>query len=341
MWTKLFEKIKNHPIVIIVTMVGSFASIIGIFLVLNDNNDVINVNRNYINKSAEELVSIFDDKTTLQAEIEVEKFYIGNWIKLYYPLKDAEKRYDEIKTVFIPFSEDDKFQIIAYFDTSWGNELSNFNIGEAIAFVGEIKDITSDVVIVSKSELIEPTIEMKMYIKNFNKQKTSLIEPLEQISLQIIPSIQEKDSIKILQQIRSKNEVRPLISIESGKNISSTPTGTYFYVFIVYLRIHEGRYKYFLDNCSINRFPSHSSYFELHYLKNSDLYLIGYINNSDIPKISILNGETNKEIMIYPEFYDRFNTIALIPLSRVIELSYREIEVTEEKDIDILDMIIR
>ncbi len=74
--------------------IGSVASIIALLLFISGNDDSKNIdemdNRAYVNKSAEELISIFDDRTTLQAEMIVNNLYKGKWVKFYYPLKEAD-----------------------------------------------------------------------------------------------------------------------------------------------------------------------------------------------------------------------------------------------------------
>ena len=340
----MIQKIKDHPIVFIITLIGSLASIIALFLYLSNGGDqrpntVSEIkDRSIVNKSAVQLISIFDDRTTLQAEELVDESFKGKWGKFYYPLQEAETYRDKIRIDLEPFTEDEIFRIIAYFDSTWKKRISDLNKGDPVAVLGKIETITSSHIILVDSELIEASEKMKARVKILNKTNKSVNEKLEKFAPKFYTQFKKENIEEMLDEIRKQNEVRSLMLIESGKRISNTPPGTYFFMSGWVLRKDENDYRYMLH--SINRFPTHSSYFELHYLQDGQLNILGYINGSHIPNISVLDGVSRKEITISPILDEQFNTLIILPMSRVIASSYRTIEISEKKDILVLDLVV-
>lgn len=340
----MIQKIKDHPIVSVITLIGSLASIIALFLYLSNGSDqrpniVSEINdRSMINKSAVQLISTFDDRTTLQAEELVDELFKGKWVKFYYPLQEAETYRDEIRIALEPFTEDEKFRIIAYFDSTWKKGISDLNKGEPVAVLGKIETITSSHIILVGSELIEASEKMKARVKILNEMNKSAHEKLEKFIPRIFTQPKKENVEEMLNQIRKQNEVRSLTSIESGRRISNTPPGTYFFMSVLSLRKDENDYNYMRR--SINRFPTYSSYFELHYLQEGQLNILGYINSSHIPNISVLDGVSRKEITISPILDEQFNTLIILPMSRVVASSDRIIEISEKKDISVLDLVV-
>lgn len=342
----MIQKIKDHPVVSIITLLGSLASIIALFLYLSNGSDQrLNIvsernDRSMINKSAVQLISTFDDRTTLQAEELVDELFKGKWVKFYYPLQEAEAETysDEIRITLEPFTEDERFRIIAYFDSAWKKRISDLNKGEPVAVLGKIETITSSRITLVDSELIEASEKMKSRVKILNKMNKLAHEKLEKFVPGIFTQFKKENVEEMLNQIRKQNEVRSLMSIESGRRISNTPPGTYFFMSVWFLSTDENDYKYMRR--SINRFPTDSSYFELHYLQEGQLNILGYINSSHIPNISVLDGVSRKEITISPILDEQFNTLIILPMSRVIASSYRTIEISKKKNISVLDLVV-
>ena len=340
----MIQKIKDHPIVVIITLIGSLASIIALFLYLSNGGDqrpniVSEINdRSIINKSAVQLISTFDDRTTLQAEELVDELFKGKWVKFYYPLQEAETYRDEIRIALEPFTEDERFKIIAYFDSTYKKRVSALNKGEPVAVLGKIETITPSRIVLVDSELIEASEKMKAMVKISDKMNKWANKKLENFVPKIYTQFEKKNVEGILDEIRKENEVRSLMPIESGRRISNTPPGTYFFMSVWFLTKNENNYGYMLH--SINRFPTRSSYLELHYLQEGQLNILGYINSSHIPNISVLDGVSRKEITISPILDEQFNTLIILPMSRVVTSSGREIEISEKKDISVLDLVV-
>lgn len=343
MFRKSITTIRDHPAASTIGLLGSLASIVALLLYFvgsqEPNIAIESRNKSLVNKSAVELISIFDDRTTLQGEELVDELYKENWIKFYYPLQEAKEYYGEVMIILEPFTEDQRFMIIAYFDSNWKKTISTLNKGELVAVLGKIKTITSSTIVLVDSEIIEASEKMKATVGKLRKLNKPKIEKLGEFVPRILAQIRELDAEEKLGEIRQQNEVRSLISVESGKKLSDTPPGTYFFMSPFYLRKEEDDYRY--SSSPINRFPTSPSYFELHKLKEGQLNIIGYVNSFHIPYISVLDGTTKRQVAISPNFDGHFDTLVILPMSRVVASSTREIEISENEDVLVLDLVVR
>ncbi len=156
-------------------------------------------------------------------------------------------------------------------------------------------------------------------------------------------NITEKNQNGFLESLRTSRKLRELTAVESGKKVREIPTGTYFFVFGLFLYTYdhdENLLANVLDLVS-DRYGSPNNYFEIQHTFDGAYHLIGYINEIQAVDISRLSGGIEKDIIISIRRWDQMTSIASIPIDRIQISKTRYIQVTPELEIKVIDMKVR
>jgi hypothetical protein len=185
------------------------------------------------------------------------------------------------------------------------------------------------------------------------KKNTDQVEPQEDkreiyqpkltpIDLFVKHGMSNQNLKKVLGALRADRKLRELSAIESGKKVSDIPQGTYF----------------FLSPYRIISCPEHNTvlpcvskktamrfgapyYFEIQHTNDGELHLIGYVNEVHATEISKLSGTTVKKVIISPSPWGQMTSLVSVPLNR-IQMSYdRDVEVSQENQITVIDVTIQ
>jgi hypothetical protein len=169
------------------------------------------------------------------------------------------------------------------------------------------------------------------------------------ISLTILHNISKENMTSALSKLREERKLRELSVSESGKKISEIPKGTFFFTLGAWL---ESDYKWELDNkiddfltpfkrYKTKRIRPSENYVEIQY-PNSGIYnLILFINEQAASQISQLNGESEHKVMaaIYP--WGEMSSMVSLPVNRIIRLKERDVQVSKQETVTVLDIVIR
>jgi hypothetical protein len=161
-------------------------------------------------------------------------------------------------------------------------------------------------------------------------------------SLQIIPNVSREKMDSVLVAMRRSQQLRELTPLETGKSLSETPSGTFFFVSASYLEYAEGRLSEMLQQGKvIARVEYRELYFEVHYVSEGMIFLVVFVSSETATGISRLDGTTKKHVTLSPLPWDGIETLVLVPLDRIIEAKCREIQTMDIGEIKVLDVTVQ
>jgi hypothetical protein len=158
--------------------------------------------------------------------------------------------------------------------------------------------------------------------------------------IRIIPNATDNNVNGVLSDLHQKRDLRKLEPLETGKNISETAPGTYFYVYPMYLDFKEGNRDEQIGSAKVNSLW-YLGYFELQKHTNGNICLLGYVSSESGAKIAGPIRKTDTDIVACPQPWREFNTLAVIPVSRISKCASREITITEDRRMQVLDLRIK
>ena len=183
--------------------------------------------------------------------------------------------------------------------------------------------------------------------KHFDKksQSTKVTEPnqvgKDKPSIELISGIQLKGLDERLTDLRTSKNLRKLVPLETGRSISETPVGTYFFLPSGYLSFSDGNFKEILNRAPVNSYlKSRFYYFEIHKRTDGQIVLLGYVGDEIGAALSNAAISNRKEIVLFSEPVKNFQNLAMIPINRIFKSNSREISDQELGDIKVLDLLI-
>jgi hypothetical protein len=150
---------------------------------------------------------------------------------------------------------------------------------------------------------------------------------------------------KIIDNIIQNKNLQPLPEIDSDKSIKDIPEGTYFFIAASYLDSYSFLYKDYLQQffyyppVDSNR-ELKNYYFEVLYPSKNEAYLIGFISQDLASLTKSLDGNSEKEIMLFPEPINQRDVLIVIPINRIIKINQRDITLDGERT-SLLDLTIK
>lgn len=170
------------------------------------------------------------------------------------------------------------------------------------------------------------------------KEQVSVLPP---IALEIQNNLSKKDSQKAIVALRTARKIREFNSLESGKNVSALPSGSYFFVSFDYLtgRSNEELKKNILSG-RVYRFRSWST-FEIHSLAGNGMYIVGFISESDAARISNLSGINSQEIILASFLWGSMTSLVSIPFDRIESSTYRNIQISSDEEHLVMDIKVK
>lgn len=186
-----------------------------------------------------------------------------------------------------------------------------------------------------------PIVEPAKQQQNFSLHQEMPKEPAEiPADLGVIHGITAKTSDQTLKSLRAKRQLRPLEALESGRPVTATPRGTYFFIFGPALRERQGRMIENLDAQKASRFRDTEADFEIHLLKVGPPIIIGFATESDAIRVGGPTPEIQK-IAISPAPWEKMTSLLYLPANRIAMVEPRTISLSEKTPIYILDCQIR
>lgn len=148
-------------------------------------------------------------------------------------------------------------------------------------------------------------------------------------------------TVELLEQIRTKHNVRQILPLESDLTVRELPPLTYFFVSTVYLRVAP--YENFLAilNSRVNRFNSYIDlYFELHKIDSDEIYLLGFVSDESYIR-AVKNDPTSKNLVIFPRQVDGSDYLIVVPIQAITEAKDRVIEFDDGSTVGVIDVKIK
>jgi hypothetical protein len=165
------------------------------------------------------------------------------------------------------------------------------------------------------------------------------------ISLQIIPNVSREKMDSVLVAMRRSQQLRELTPLETGKSVSETPSGTFFFVPYIYLKHAEGRLSEMSQQgeviARVEYVEYRRFYFEVHYVSEGMIFLVVFVSSESATEISRLDGTTNKHVTLSPLPWDGIETLVFLPLDRIVEARDREIQTRDSSRVCVLDVIVQ
>lgn len=190
--------------------------------------------------------------------------------------------------------------------------------------------------------LIAAIITSPFWLRGSKKPQTNVASNrTSPISLQIIPNVSREKMDSVLVAVRRSQKLRELTPLETGKSISETPSGTFFFISPIYLEYADGRLSERLQRGNVERVENRTIKFEVHYVSEGMIFLAALVSNETASGISRLDGTVKKHVTLSSLPWDGVETLVLVPLDRIIEAKYREIQTMDIGEIIVLDVIVQ
>lgn len=152
----------------------------------------------------------------------------------------------------------------------------------------------------------------------------------------VINGITPETLDETLKSLRAKRQLRPLEALESGRLVTETPRGTYFFVFYTGLRAAKGEMVKTLDAQNVSRFRKTDSYFEIQLLKVGSPIIICFTAESDAVRVGSPTPEIRK-ISIATIPWEKMTSLLSLPSGRIVTAKPRVLSPSEERSVTILD----
>ena len=133
---------------------------------------------------------------------------------------------------------------------------------------------------------------------------------------------------ELIKQIREKHGLRELRPLETDKEMSKTPPGTFFFVF------HMG-IKYDPE-AQLERDRLYSA--EVHHREQGEFIVICYTTESDVERVRLRKIQ---EITVFFEPWEDHTTLLELPLERISEAKARTIRPADQEALYVLDIVVR
>jgi hypothetical protein len=173
-------------------------------------------------------------------------------------------------------------------------------------------------------------------------QNDSTVQPKKKLlscSLRTVPNATPTNVEAIINSIHDELKVRALTAIESGKSISQTPSGTYFY-FEGYELTKSPNNSISLNERGVRRRSDQTVDYELINLGPESILLIAFAGPSEAAAATVLDGTTPRRLTLFPQPSSEASVLLTIPLERIMESSYRSIQPDTPGRILVLDVVL-
>lgn len=188
----------------------------------------------------------------------------------------------------------------------------------------------------SKSVKSEDGVEMKPEDRAHIQTKSSA-----PITLKIVFDLKVEKADSVIGSLRRAFALRELKPLESGKSINETPSGTFFYLHVIYLDRGEDFVADVLSRGGISRNREGINYFEIFKVAEDQIFIVGFTSSERASSISRLNGLSKKEIILSPLIWNGVNCLSLVPIDRILAGRVREISTDDNEAFFILDAAIQ
>lgn len=163
--------------------------------------------------------------------------------------------------------------------------------------------------------------------------------PLPPISVELLPGIALTNAEASRVALRLKRQLRELTLLESGKSMSTVPSGTYLFSHAYALGTER------LANPDFpvrNSLPRHRNWgcFEFHRILDGKDFLIGFASETDAANVATLNGRDVVRIVLFPEPHRGPMTLLSVPADRIVTTKDRSLMEGTSEEVAVIDLAI-
>ena len=191
----------------------------------------------------------------------------------------------------------------------------------------------------TKPSVSEPTIPSQRLTK----------VKLPSIDLLLRTRVRRENVDGVLSALRSERGLRELTSAESGRSVHEVSSGTYFYLLGTWLHgssvVRDGSvvmdFTEGFNSLSVSRYRSSSNYVEVHDPRGEEPHLVLFLDEVSASTVAKLPGDQPREVTAAITPWDSATTLVSVPVSRIERSRTREVEVSQEDSLLVLDMLLR
>ena len=164
---------------------------------------------------------------------------------------------------------------------------------------------------------------------------------LKPTTLEIIATSNEANANVIRQRIRERASLRPLTTLESGKPVGETPSGTYFYVWAASLGFTGWETQPDLKRASAGRAFRPRDDVEIHAQKAGGFVMLAFCSGAQAADVASLDGKTQRALTIFGTPWEEARTLIIIPVNRIARYRSRRIEIDQHIEFQAIDVVVR
>ncbi|TET43820.1 hypothetical protein E3J62_12305 [candidate division TA06 bacterium] len=168
------------------------------------------------------------------------------------------------------------------------------------------------------------------------------IQILQPLSLKVIRGVSKGQMDSVLISRRRFENLRGLSPLESGKQISEIPSGTFFFASTYYFDTRGDNITDVLKRCVARRIRSLPDYmFEIHYLSEREILIMAFVSDETASRICRLDGSSERKVTLSPRPWNHVDALVLLPIDRFLRAKERVIEIAERDRISVLDVTLQ
>lgn len=137
--------------------------------------------------------------------------------------------------------------------------------------------------------------------------------------IELVPNISQQDLDKKLSEIRTSKKLRELTPLETGRSISETPAGTYFFVSASNLKFSDSKIEDMLKDSPVSLNRNGISYFEIYKMPEDQVILLGYVGDEMGALLSNTAEREQRKITLFSLPWENFQNLVMIPVSRIFK----------------------
>ncbi len=160
----------------------------------------------------------------------------------------------------------------------------------------------------------------------------------EPCSLQVWRNATGERLVKVLSEINDRNSCRELEPLESGKSVSETASGTFFFADAGELAASLASGEARREATTLRVCVESSRQFRL--LKTSEdiVLVVAFVSQEQVACVSRLDGRSQKQITALPRPWGTVNTLVLLPANRACAAKLRTVQTDEANALAVLDI---
>lgn len=159
--------------------------------------------------------------------------------------------------------------------------------------------------------------------------------------LEVIHGISADRRPEIRDSLRTAFRVRTLEPLETGRPIARTPSGTTYYFWAGFVTVDGGDTRRLVERLGVDPSPTFTtSYFDVLRPTSGGTVFLAYVTDEAAANLATPRGHS-AELVLSPSPWGDFDTLVLVPVSRIAQATNRRITVGHGQEIIVVDAVIQ